>query len=807
MTNLSLINRFFAFTLLLVSSLLLPATSQAQQATPPLSPIQQTLESYRHSGSMQPVQLWRVSKNLMDLRAAVDKATLLELDANATNLVWETAPEALSMELPNVYGEDFVLELAKVDILAPDFKLGTLGVHAQDNLPYQSGVHYRGSLAGDPQAIVAFSFFPNGVMGLIANKDGNYTVGKLEDGSERYVIYRSADLRESNPARCLADELPVHAQQEEAVESRGGACGGGVQIYFECDYKLYTDKNSDETEVTNYITGLFNQVSALYANESVNVAISQIQIWSSPDPYTPYSSTSSVLSAFRNTLGVSYNGNLAHFLTTRNLGGGIAFLDVLCAKSSAFGVSAISTTYKNVPTYSWSVEVLTHELGHNLGSWHTHSCNWPGGPIDNCYNQEGSCSPGAPPANGGTIMSYCHLTSIGINLSNGFGPLPGDRIRSRIAAASCLSSAGGGSSTAPTGLSSANITAGAATLSWTNGGATGSFTVQYKKNGTTSWQTGGTVSTLSYTLNGLLPNTKYDWQVKSACSPYSATATFTTGAGTSNCTAPGGLTTSNLASTSAQCNWTAISGATQYTIEYKLSTATTWTQAGTSAQNSYLLSGLSSAKAYNWRVKANCSAFSSSVSFTTTSTPIGGGGGGTCNKPTGLSSVILSSTSARLAWGAVSGAANYTLQIRRQGATSWFTLGTVSVVSVRLIGLTPNQNYEWRLKANCSVWSDPALLFAPSMLPDAAPQDAAIIPTLNVYPNPTNGLLTVNPGLRLEEALWIELSDATGRRVLEQQAVAAAPLSVDLSPLQAGVYFLHLRSGDKRLETKRIVKF
>jgi hypothetical protein len=37
-------------------------------------------------------------------------------------------------------------------------------------------------------------------------------------------------------------------------------------------------------------------------------------------------------------------------------------------------------------------------------------------------------------------MSYCHLVSRGINLANGFGPLPGNTIRTQVSNASCLSS-------------------------------------------------------------------------------------------------------------------------------------------------------------------------------------------------------------------------------------------------------------------------------------------------------------------------------------------------------------------------------
>ncbi|MEM9527327.1 MAG: T9SS type A sorting domain-containing protein, partial [Bacteroidota bacterium] len=48
---------------------------------------------------------------------------------------------------------------------------------------------------------------------------------------------------------------------------------------------------------------------------------------------------------------------------------------------------------------------------------------------------EGSCPNPGIPSNGGTIMSYCHLRSTGINFFNGFGPQPTAVIQNRVAAA------------------------------------------------------------------------------------------------------------------------------------------------------------------------------------------------------------------------------------------------------------------------------------------------------------------------------------------------------------------------------------
>ena len=48
--------------------------------------------------------------------------------------------------------------------------------------------------------------------------------------------------------------------------------------------------------------------------------------------------------------------------------------------------------------------------------------------IDGCYVND-ACNTKKVPAQGGTIMSYCHLREEGINLSLGFGNEPGNVIR------------------------------------------------------------------------------------------------------------------------------------------------------------------------------------------------------------------------------------------------------------------------------------------------------------------------------------------------------------------------------------------
>ena len=126
---------------------------------------------------------------------------------------------------------------------------------------------------------------------------------------------------------------------------------------------------------------------------------SYINIWLTTDPYAAYvENAGSMLDALRSTWQNdatlnSSNHDLIHLMTKRpNTGtGGIAWLDGLCnSYGVAFSAYMDNNTNFNIPSYNWNLNVVGHEIGHNFGASHTHWCGWPGGPIDNCGESEGS---------------------------------------------------------------------------------------------------------------------------------------------------------------------------------------------------------------------------------------------------------------------------------------------------------------------------------------------------------------------------------------------------------------------------------
>ena len=200
-------------------------------------------------------------------------------------------------------------------------------------------------------------------------------------------------------------------------------------------------------------------VSQIYENQTnAAIQVKHSYIWNTTDPYASWiGQAGDMLEELQNYWQINnsaVNRDLVHLMSKRtNTGtGGIAYLDVLCNNWYGYGFSSalnndITYNFPN-PTYTWNLKVCSHELGHNVGSSHTHWCGWQADPtlafnppagtgvIDNCYDVEGSCL-NNPTAQTGTIMSYCHLTSGGINLE--FHPVVvSQALNVGIANASCL---------------------------------------------------------------------------------------------------------------------------------------------------------------------------------------------------------------------------------------------------------------------------------------------------------------------------------------------------------------------------------
>lgn len=398
--------------------------------------------------------------------AVLTSETLLSPNTSVINSVYENYPKAVSFDFTTAEGTVYTLELMRSTPLAYNADLGYIDATGRHTFAPEKAAHYQGAVKGSEQSFAAVSIFGNGdVMILFGNEEGNFVIGKLEDNTGRYIFYNDRNMT-VKPAACGVEELPMSPLKQisngsnDKTTTAYNSCNK-VSMYWEADFATYKSRLSSVTATQSYMTGLFNEVQTLYRNEKIPVELKSVSIWTVADGYD--STTSSAgLNAFKNrwnAKGDTFNAHVAMLLAKDPGGnGGVAFLDVLCSKSSAYAYADVDVSFNTVPTYSWDVEMVTHEHGHNLGSPHTHWCGWMTGSggtcgsIDDCTTKQGStgCSnctyeqyQNSQPTSAwqGTIMSYCHLVARGTNLANGFGPLPGNLIRDNIKnATSCLSS-------------------------------------------------------------------------------------------------------------------------------------------------------------------------------------------------------------------------------------------------------------------------------------------------------------------------------------------------------------------------------
>ena len=384
------------------------------------------------------------------LKKIASQYQVLKIDNQAVLSFYNSDAPALELEIP--YGATLLkLKFEQNNIHADDFKVLNAKGQTVNGLQYPH--HYKSTTRARGKEMAALSVFSNGDLALVfSNSHGNLNLARLPDSlalsAGEYILFSDQHLSFKNPFQCNLDSKTREQELEEkkteskqAVIQEDSACRL-TEIYWECDHDMFTKGGNSVQGALNQFEAMFNGTAVLYEIENINIGVKAVKVWDTPDPYS-YNSSFTALGDFQDAgNAANWPGQLAHLLSTRPLSlGGVAFLDAICT-SFRYGFSNIDFLFQPLPVYSWTLSTIAHELGHNFSSNHTHNCNWlfPNGEvhqIDSCWNAEGDCQP-AIKGRVGTIMSYCHLTG-SVNLSLGFGPLPGDRIRQGYAEMPCVS--------------------------------------------------------------------------------------------------------------------------------------------------------------------------------------------------------------------------------------------------------------------------------------------------------------------------------------------------------------------------------
>ena len=315
------------------------------------------------------------------------------------------------------------LRLQRFEVLMPDAELvvGSInpdGELLQRPIARPNIVLLRGAIEGDPSSRVFIALGEHTSNGLIESEGRTYVLVKdrKQHGTFVYNI-NDIDPEDMNwiDFQCGVEDIaqPVLANRETRPRNLGGDCIA-IQMAIETDYE-YTEElfDGDLAASSEYTITLIAAVSSIYISDlNAAMAISFLRLWDNPSDPWDANSTVGQLIEFRdywqsNMTHVSRH--LAHFLTSRHIGGGVAWLNAVCT-SYGYGVSASLNGSFPIPLVdhdpnNWDVFVIAHETGHNVGTLHTHDYSPP---IDGCGL--GDCTD----AFGGTIMSYCSGCSGGM---------------------------------------------------------------------------------------------------------------------------------------------------------------------------------------------------------------------------------------------------------------------------------------------------------------------------------------------------------------------------------------------------------
>lgn len=323
-------------------------------------------------------------------------------------------------------------------------------------------------------------------------------------------------------------------------------------------------------------------------------------------------------------------------------------------------------------------------------------------------------------------------------------------------------------------------------------------------------------------------------QSSPGCTPVDPTA----------CNTPGGLAASNITATSATVSWSPVSNVLNYTLEYKLNTATTWTSQ-TVTTTSINLTGLTSGTTYNTRVRSNCSSGSSSfsaiVNFTTTSTsnctdiyesnnsrntakviPLGTPLNALISSSTDTDWFRFSNTSAQrnVRVTMTNLPADYDMILYRNNnqvaisendgtnneQITYNNSQSATTYYVRVYGYNGafNNSVCYQLLAQIS---GSAFRTAEGETEETEAFDAVQNEFL-VFPNPTSGEITLVVPFGKHAKGVINLHDLTGKLVYSQQMEgdrALKTFNMDVSGHQPGVYMITFTSGENTYTKKLVV--
>jgi hypothetical protein len=402
------------------------------------------------------------SATLPKMESVQNLASVRALDGNisATRLVFADRPASLELQHFPISATDegtLVLERTRAPYDATTkFRVGTKDGPREVIL--QPVVSYRGTILGDLRTRVSLHVSYDGEMtGVIDRGDGSQVVigrdllGRETATSVPHVVGLASDVVPGagpNAFVCGAEALPISEDVIRNYYNTTVKQGTAVQADSMREIKMAVEVREDATEqfyrrgqddeqIFAYMVKIWAAINQAYEEEA-NATFFLTDVFLYNNDFTsPYPGSTTqlnlVLDLFAEQWSVrtDIERDAAHLFCLFPSGGGVIGIahgiGGLCNiySSNQPSAYAVSTIYANANTeipgrpdranaYANDVMTPAHEVGHNIGSVHTHNCLWSP-PVDTCILKEDgydgcySRNDVSRVVRDGTIMSYCHI--------------------------------------------------------------------------------------------------------------------------------------------------------------------------------------------------------------------------------------------------------------------------------------------------------------------------------------------------------------------------------------------------------------
>lgn len=343
---------------------------------------------------------------------------------------------------------------------------------------------YEGSIIGEKGSTVLITYADGEMYGWVSRANGMTVSFSPEDTKsdikKEHVMFSESSLQSAlnMPAKACGTEEFSHTGiktwEVEAQLRKGEKVLDNrlleMQIILESTTSFFTKIVSrNETRATTLMVSMTNATNVLYRRElNLNIVVPFIQIWTddNPDPYeNDGSNTPALLNEVQNRWSKITNRtrDIVHCfdaMGNSSAGAGVVAgiangIGALCngSLSNAYSVTGVSG-FVNLPmtSYMKDVSTMAHELGHNMGAFHTHNCAEWKPALDSCLSSGSSyigniayssetCNTGAPRPIPGSIMSYCDLTNQTKSVPFTFLPRVYEFLRARLENSKCITEA------------------------------------------------------------------------------------------------------------------------------------------------------------------------------------------------------------------------------------------------------------------------------------------------------------------------------------------------------------------------------